>query len=103
MLIFNTTYQVSEAQARNFLIWLTQSYIPLVMQHGALAEPHLAEVLSHKDENSRSYTLQFDVKDSATLHKWHLEQGTKMAQELIKMFHQEVVGFSTLLEKMDLN
>jgi len=103
MLIFNTTYQVSEAQARNFLIWLTQSYIPSVLQHGALSEPHLAEVLSHKDENSRSYTLQFDVKDSATLHKWHTDQGVKMSQQLVEMFQQEVVGFATLMERMELN
>ena len=72
------------------------------MQHGALTEPHLAEVLSHKDENSRSYTLQFDVENSAILHKWYIDQGTDMAKELIKMYQQEVVGFSTLLEKMDI-
>jgi len=102
MLIFNTTYQVTEAQARNFLIWLTQSYIPLVMEHGDLSAPQLAEVLSHKDKNSRSYTLQFDVESSAILHKWHTSQGANLAQQLVKMFQQEVVGFSTLLEKMDI-
>lgn len=103
MLIFNTTYQVSEAHARNFLIWLTQSYIPAVLDFGLLKEPRLAEVLSHgAQENGRTYTLQFEVEDSVKLHKWHNEQATKLNAEMVGMFKEEVVGFPTLMEKMEL-
>ena len=103
MLIFNTTYQVSEAQARNFLIWLTESYIPAVVDFGFLEEPRLAEVLSHgAQENGRTYTLQFEVKNSAKLHEWHNTQATQLNTELISMFKEEVVGFPTIMEKMEL-
>ncbi len=103
MLIFNTTYQVSEAHARNFLIWLTQSYIPTVLNNGCLKEPRLAEVLSHgAQEKGRTYSLQFEVENSAKLHEWHSTQGIQLNTELVEMFKEEVVGFPTLMEKLDL-
>ena len=37
MLIYNTTYQVDLADARNFVIWLTESYIPEVEANGKLS------------------------------------------------------------------
>ena len=47
MLIYNTTYQTGIDDARNFVIWLSESYIPEVEKTGILQNPRLTHILSH--------------------------------------------------------
>lgn len=100
MLIYNTTFQVDDEVNDNFLIWIKESYMPEIEKHGALKAPRLCRVLSHRD-NGSSYSLQWEVEDSAALHRWHREQGAKLNEELKKIFKDKVVGFPTLLEVME--
>ena len=85
MLIYNTTFQVDDDVHDNFLIWIKESYIPEVQKHGALKTPRICRILSHREEGS-AYSLQWEVESSGMLHRWHLEQGTKLNEELVKIF-----------------
>ncbi len=98
MLIYNTTYQVEMADARNFVIWICECYIPEVEKNGKLAHPRLTQIISHQEPDSECFSLQWEVEDSATLHKWHTEQGMALNEELMKVFKDKVVGFPTLME-----
>ena len=100
MLIYNTTFQVDDEIHDNFLIWMKESYIPQVEQKGMLKQPRICRVLSHRDEGS-CYTLQWEVESSGILHRWHLEQGLLLNDELEKLFKQKVVGFPTLMEVIE--
>lgn len=100
MLIYNTTFQVDGDISEHFLIWLKESYIPETEKHGALKAPRLCRVLSHRDEGS-SYSLQWEVESSSLLHRWHLEQGVPLNEELVKMFGNKVIGFPTLMEVIE--
>lgn len=101
MLIYNTTFQVDDDVHDNFLIWIKESYIPEVQKHGALKTPRICRILSHREEGSTCYSLQFEVENSGVLHRWHLEQGTKLNEELVKIFQDKVVGFPTLMEVIE--
>ena len=35
------------------------------------------------------------------LHRWHMEQGVKLNDELVKIFQDKVVGFPTLMEVIE--
>ncbi len=98
MLIYNTTFQVAIADARNFVIWLTECYMPQVEENGLLKSPRLTHILSHKEDDSECFSLQWEVEDSATLHRWHTEQGMKLNEEMMKVFKDKVVGFPTLMD-----
>ena len=74
MLIYNTTYQIDMDDARNFVIWLTECYIPEVKKNGKLKNPRLVRILTHQDPDSECFSLQWEVEDSAVLHRWHTEQ-----------------------------
>ena len=50
------------------------------------------------EEEGSCYSVQFEVEDSAMLHKWHQELGVKLNEEMVKLFKQKVVGFPTLME-----
>ncbi len=101
MLIYNTTYQVEEEQEDNFLIWIKEFYLPEVEKNGLLRAPRLVRVLSHREEGSTCYSLQFEVESSAILHRWHMGQGVRLNEELLKIFEDKVVGFPTLMEVIE--
>jgi len=101
MLIFNTTYTMPESDARNFVIWVHQSYIPKAQEDESLSGARLLRVLSHHDQESECFSLQFDVEDTATLHRWYTQTGNALAQEMQKLFDKRVVGFSTIMEVID--
>ena len=98
MLIYNTTFQVDVNDARNFVIWLTECYMPEVEKNGKLSHPRLTQILSHQEPQSECFSLQWEVEDSATLHHWHTEQCMKLNEEMMKVFKDKVVGFPTLME-----
>ena len=74
MLIYNTTYHVEEGEDKNFLIWMQEHYLPEVEKNGTLYAPRIARILSHIEEGSICYSVQFEVENSAKLHRWHQEQ-----------------------------
>lgn len=101
MLVYNTTYSMPEGDARNFVIWVKQSYMPQVEADGALSEGRLLRILNHHDQETECFGLQFTVADSSTLHQWFVRQGKALADEVVKLFDGRVVGFSTLMEVID--
>ena len=98
MLIYNTTYQIGIDDARNFVIWLTECYIPEAESSGLLRNPRLLQILSHKEPDTECFSLQWEVEDSAELHRWHTQQGMQLNKEMLKVFKDKVVGFPTLME-----
>ena len=96
MLIYNTTYQTGIDDARNFVIWLSESYIPEVEKTGILQNPRLTHILSHKEQDSECFSLQWEVEDTAALHRWHTQQGMHLNEEMMKIFKEKVGVFPTL-------
>lgn len=100
-MLFNTTYQVNMDEARNFVIWLHNCYIPQVEQEGTLSHPRMARVLSHREQDSECFALEFEVENTAALHRWYSTHGTGFEKEIRKMFGEKVVWFSTLLDVIE--
>lgn len=98
MLIYNTTYHVEINDARNFIIWLNECYIPQAEESSELKNPHIFRILSHKEQDSECFSLQFEVEDSTVLHRWYTGSGMKLNEEMMKIFKDKVIGFPTLME-----
>ena len=88
MIIFNTTYHADHSRKDEFISWLKNFYIPAVLEHGAL--------------QGISLSLQFKSPDTDTLERWHEECGETLLCDMKKKFGKQVLGFSTLLEVIDL-
>ena len=101
MLVYNTTYTMPIDDARNFVIWVKESYIPRVEEDGALSDARLLRVLSHHDQESECFSLQFRTADSASLHQWYVRQGKALVEEMTRIFGERFAGFSTLMEEID--
>lgn len=100
MLIYNTTYQVSNDEAQNLVIYLHEQFLPAAQASGEVKNPRLCRILSHQDADSECFSLQFEVESSAILHKWNTAVGNKLNEEMLKIFKDKVVGFPTLMEEI---
>ena len=98
MLVYNTTYQVEIADARNFVIWIHQIYMSEAEKGGLLKNGRLCRILSHKDDDSECFSVQFDVEDSGVLHRWLVSQGEELNLQMLSTFENRVHGFSTMME-----
>lgn len=101
MFIINTTYHAPVADARELVIWLAEVYIPQAEASGLLSDGRLNRILSHKEEDSECFALQLSAQSTADIHKWLAHRGRELNEELLRMFDQRVLGFSTLMETVN--
>jgi len=59
-------------------------------------------IFAENEEEGISLSLQFKSPDTDTLERWHEECGETLLCDMQKKFGKQVLGFSTLLEVIDL-
>ncbi|MEG1617539.1 MAG: DUF4286 family protein [Bacteroidales bacterium] len=102
MIIFNTTYHVEMATVDDFVTYVRNQFVPAATRSEELTHPRLTRILSHEDEGGVSFALQFQVTDPMKLDDWYDEIGDELNEEFVANFGEKVVGFSTLMEVIDL-
>lgn len=101
MLIYNTTFQTDVQEAQNLVIYLHEKYIPEAQASGVMKNARLSRILSHRDADSECFSVQFEVEDTAQLHKWYSSDGMRLNNEMLKLFKNKVVGFPTMMEVIE--
>lgn len=102
MIVYNTTYNVSNDTAVVFIKWLRSLFIPHATQSGELKEARLAHLMVQNDDKSNSFSLQFTVENVDVLEKWYHKFGAELIHEMEQKFGQKVVGFTTIMTVMDI-
>ena len=103
MIIYNTTFHIEEDIHQECLSYLKKEYIPKAMASGFLLQPYLRRILQTAEDEGASYSVQFHVKNIDTLNYWLQKEGVDIHQELVARFGSKIVGFSTLLEDIELD
>jgi len=99
MHIYNTTYLVAEKQYDEWLKWLKEKHIPMMLATGFFFNPQIAKVLSaDNDQEGASMSVQFLVHDFNTLQEWDEKNADTLLDELAQRFGTDVLSFSTVLE-----
>ena len=63
----------------------------------------LHRVLPHSEEEEGcSFAVQFRVKNIDTLNYWIEREGQAISRQLIQQFGSKVIGFTTVLEEIEL-
>ena len=101
MIIFNTTYCIDHSVLQAGLIWIKENYIPKAMDSGQIHTPRLSKILSDETEGI-NYSLQFLVNSIEELEIWYQSTGDLLHQDMVGRFGDKMLGFSTLLEEVDL-
>ncbi len=102
MIVYNTTFHAEDSAASQFVEWLKSEYIPKATVGESLKNPRLTRVLSSVNDSGVSYSLQFNVASIEELQRWYSAVGNTLVDGLEKEFGNMVVGFSTLMEEVEL-
>lgn len=102
MIIYNTTYQIESSVLNDTLSWMRSSLIPSIVADGTLSNPRMLRVIVDEAEMGHCYSLQFDVLDEDTLLDWFESAGNELLSAISKRYGQKVLGFTTLLEVLEL-
>jgi len=98
MIVYNITFQVDYNESQTFVVFLHDIYIPAIDADNTLHNPRLCRILSHRDNETECFSLQFECKSTAELHHWYTNSGNKLHEELKKVFDDRVTSFPTMME-----
>jgi hypothetical protein len=101
MFIYNTTFQASIDDAQNLVIYLHEKYIPKAQHSGIMKRARMSRILSHRDEQSECFSVQFETESMAQIHQWYSSEGKHLNDELLKLFKNQVIGFPTIMEVIE--
>ena len=103
MVIFHTTFHLSNEAYLRGLNYLKSTYIPDAVQSGILHSPRMMRVLNEDaDVNGVSLSVQFSVADMDVFEEWAGKESAALQRAISEKFSDEITGFSTFLEEIDL-
>jgi hypothetical protein len=99
MLLYNVTVGVDKEIESEWLVWMKEYYLPKAMQTDAFTNFKIYKVLTHDDEGSVSYSIQY-FSDSIEKVVYYLNNdGKLLVEEHRSRFKDRHVVFNTLLEE----
>ncbi len=102
MIIYNTTFSVDPSAVKEFVEWIKEAYLPMALSDGRLSNPQLMRIMAQQ-EGGVAYALQLQADSLGTLQRWYQGTGKELTGQMTSRFGQRIVGFSTMMEKIEIN
>jgi uncharacterized membrane protein len=99
MLLYNVTVGIDKEMEKDWLLWMKSYYLPEAMKSKAFLHYRLYKVLTHEDESSVSYSVQYFSDDIQKIITYLNNEGKILSEELRVKFKDRHVVFNTLLEE----
>jgi len=99
MLLYNVTVGIDKEIEFEWLAWMKQYYLPAAMQTGAFVEYKIYKVLTHEDEDSVSYSIQYFSDAIEKVVDYLNSDGKILVEEHRSRFKDRHVVFNTLLQE----
>ena len=102
MIIYNTTFHVSDEVERMFLDYIRLQYVPMATADGIMNNPILTRVMGSAHDGGMSYALQMQAESVKELQKWCLGTGKTLSARISTHFGNCVLGFTTMMDVIDI-
>ncbi len=100
MILYNETIGIDKEVEEQLLVWLKSFYIPEVMKTELFIECKIYKVLSHDDESSTSYSIQFFSNTIDEILLFINDYSKPLVEEQQTRFKDRHITFRTLLEEV---
>ena len=101
MYIYNVTTNIEETSHDTWVKWMKEIHIPEVLSTGKFLSAKFTKVLIEEDMGGFTYSVQYSVKDKATLERYYEEDAPKLIESIQRNFVGKLVSFKTELEVVD--
>ncbi|MEI9919040.1 MAG: DUF4286 family protein [Bacteroidota bacterium] len=92
MIIYNVTFSVDKEISEEWISWMKEVHIPSL--ENLFESARILRVLSHEDEESDSFAVQFYSDSIVGAEKYYLNDDVQ------KKFGERVLSYPTLLEEV---
>lgn len=99
MLLYNVTVGIDKDLEAEWLTWMKSYLLPEAMKSNAFSSYRLYKVLTHEDEGTVSYSIQYFSDDIQKIVHYLNNQGKALGEEHRAKFKDRHVVFNTLLEE----
>ncbi len=100
MILYNITYGIDITIEDEWVQWMRDTYIPLILSTQLFTGHRFYKVLSHDEPESASYCVQYFTPSIEQFNRY-LEQHASTFQTLLhERYKNKHVAFNTLLEEV---
>lgn len=93
-MILNITFSVDKEVAEDWISWMKDKHIPDLLVKGTFTECRIMKVLSHDDEQTFSYAVQYFWGSMKSIQEY-LD-----TDDIRKRYGERVLAYPTLLEEV---
>lgn len=103
MVLYNVTITIDRDIHQEWADWMKDEHIVNVMTTGMFISYRFSRLISHEQEDSETYTVQYLLKDMAHLNRYQAEFAPDLQREHRERFDGKFTVFRTLMEVIDHN
>lgn len=100
MLLYNVTVGIDKEIEQEWIDWMKQQYIPVVMKTEMFTDWKMYRVLHDQEDGSVSYSIQYFAADIQEVVNFVEKIEPELNGEFQKRFKDRHVAFRTLLEEV---
>jgi hypothetical protein len=100
MLLYNVTIGIDKEIEMEWLAWMKAEHIPDVMNCGMFIEYRFYRILTHDEEGTVSYCVQYYTDDIVKVRKYLDEFAPSLVEKHKIKYKDRHVAFRTLLEEV---
>jgi hypothetical protein len=100
MFLYNITIGIDKNAEEEWLQWMQDVMIPLIMETGYFKESKIFKVLHDQSEESTSYSFQFFAPSIKHVVNYLDIEAPAIMKELQSRYRDRHVAFQTLLEEI---
>lgn len=101
MILYNVTIGIDKDIEPEWVQWMKSKHIPDVLATGVFAGHRFYKVLSHDDEGSASYCVQYFAASIVEFNQFLQTAAPRLVEEHRERFKDRHVVFNTLLEEVE--
>lgn len=102
MIVYNITISVDSQKEKEFIQWMKETYIPLVLNTGHFYEHRFLRLLHQGEEGEgTNFATQFFAESMESMKAFEQLHSQKIQEALNGRFSGDFVFFRSLLESVD--
>jgi hypothetical protein len=98
MFVYNVTIKIDPSVNDDWKEWMQAVHIPDVLATGYFESHLFTRVISLDESDGITYSIQYRVKDMATLHRYQVQEAQRLQDEHQQRYSEKFVAFRTILE-----
>lgn len=100
MILYNVTIGIDKDIEAEWVAWMKTEHIPEILETGIFVHHKFYKVLSHDDDTSVSYCIQYFTKSIEQFNLYLKEHAPAFVEKHRIRFKDKHVAFRTLLEEV---